>query len=66
MKLTPEDRRKLMEEGKCFKCRKQGHVSASCPDKVRETTAPAVAKVVVEEPPQKEPGFVDSDSDSEN
>jgi hypothetical protein len=26
-KLTVEERDKLMKEGKCFRCRKQGHLS---------------------------------------
>jgi hypothetical protein len=30
-KLTVEEREKLMKEGKCFQCRKQGHLSRDCP-----------------------------------
>ena len=29
--LTMEERTTLMKEGKCFKCRKQGHLSRNCP-----------------------------------
>ena len=29
--LTPEDRKKLMSEGRCFRCRQQGHMSRACP-----------------------------------
>ena len=31
-KLTDELRRKLMREGRCFKCRQFGHLSKDCPD----------------------------------
>ena len=30
-RLTTEERTTLMKEGKCFKCRKQGHLSRDCP-----------------------------------
>ena len=30
-RLTTEERTALMKEGKCFKCRKQGHLSRDCP-----------------------------------
>ena len=32
-KLTDELRRKLMREGRCFKCRQIGHLSKDCPDR---------------------------------
>ena len=31
-RLTIEERTLLMKEGKCFRCRKQGHLSRDCPD----------------------------------
>ena len=31
--LSEEDREKLRKEGRCFRCKKQGHLSRSCPDK---------------------------------
>ena len=44
-KLTPEERAQLAKEGRCFRCRLQGHVARNCPKntnntqtKVRETT----------------------------
>ena len=44
-KLTPEERIQLAKEGRCFRCRLQGHVARNCPKntnntptKVRETT----------------------------
>ena len=30
-RLTIEERTKLMKEGRCFKCKKQGHLSRDCP-----------------------------------
>ena len=43
-KLTPEEHTQLAKEGRCFRCRLQGHVACNCPKntntqtKVRETT----------------------------
>ena len=44
-KLTPEERTQLAKEGRCFRCRLQGHVAHNCPKntnnnqtKIRETT----------------------------
>jgi Zinc knuckle len=34
--LTSEEWKKLMSEGHCFRCKKQGHMSRNCPD--RKTT----------------------------
>jgi hypothetical protein len=30
--LTPEERKRHMEEGLCFKCHKKGHRLFQCPD----------------------------------
>jgi len=30
-RLTPKERIKLAKEGRCFKCREEGHMSADCP-----------------------------------
>ncbi|MCO5554282.1 hypothetical protein L7F22_007810 [Adiantum nelumboides] len=32
-KLTPQERSRLMREGKCFECGELGHISAKCPKK---------------------------------
>ena len=44
-KLTPEERAQLAKEGRCFRCRLQGHMARNCPKntgngqaKTRETT----------------------------
>ena len=43
-KLTPEERNQLAKEGRCFRCRLQGHLARNCPKnmappaKARETT----------------------------
>ena len=50
-KLTPEERAQLAKEGRCFRCRLQGHVARNCPKnvtnnnqtKVRETTTDKLA-----------------------
>jgi hypothetical protein len=31
--LTDEERKKLSQEGRCFRCRQQGHMSRDCPKK---------------------------------
>jgi hypothetical protein len=38
--LTPDERQKLLQEGKCFFCRKQGHISKQCPQKEKKSDAP--------------------------
>ena len=32
-RLTPEEKKRLQAEGRCFRCKKQGHLSRDCPDK---------------------------------
>ena len=45
-KLTPEERAQLAKEGRCFRCRLQGHLAKDCPKntspqtKAREASSP--------------------------
>jgi hypothetical protein len=32
--ITTDERQELMKAGKCFTCKKQGHLSRDCPQKV--------------------------------
>src|SRR5579863_10779282 len=34
--LTPEECTKLIQEGRCFRCHKQGHQSKECPKKSKQ------------------------------
>ena len=43
-RLTTEERTLLMKEGKCFKCRKQGHLSRDCPPRGTEMLKPWTGK----------------------
>ena len=43
-RLTTEERTLLMKEGKCFKCRKQGHLSKDCPPQGIEMLKPWTGK----------------------
>jgi Retrotransposon gag protein/Zinc knuckle len=43
--LSPEELKKLRTEGRCFKCKKQGHMSKNCPDRKGTSQKPS-AKVV--------------------
>jgi hypothetical protein len=53
--LSKEERQKLMKEGRCFHCKKQGHMSRLCPQKKKKASDDgkaktcAVARVVEEE-----------------
>ena len=40
-KLTPEERTQLAKEGRCFRCRLQGHLARDCP---KNTTPPVKAR----------------------
>ena len=44
-RLTTEERTQLMKEGKCFKCRKQGHLSRDCPPRGTEMPKPWMGKM---------------------
>jgi hypothetical protein len=39
--LTEEERAQLMTEGKCFRCKQQGHMSRNCPSKPKPAQARA-------------------------
>jgi hypothetical protein len=65
-KMTPEERRKLMEEGRCFRCKKAGHVSSACPDKDKGSGPITTAKVAVVAPGPEVVEVAGSDSESEN
>ena len=38
-KLTPEERAQLAKEGRCFRCRLQGHVVRNCPKNTNNNQA---------------------------
>ena len=42
-KLTPELREQLQKEGKCFYCRKTGHMAYNCPEKGKRQGQPTKA-----------------------
>src|SRR5713101_4986770 len=43
-KLTPDERKKMIEEGQCFACRETGHLSSQCPKKEQGRTGRAAIK----------------------
>ena len=47
--LTDDERATLRQEGKCFKCRKKGHMSWDCPDQ----TSQAQSGTTKEEPQEE-------------
>lgn len=51
-KLSPEERKRLRENGGCFRCRQIGHFSTNCP--LGRTEKPAPTVKAQGEPPQKE------------
>ena len=48
--LTDDERATLRQEGKCFKCRKKGHMSQDCPDRASQ----AQSGTTKEEGPKEE------------
>ena len=38
--LAAEEKEKLAKEGRCFKCKKQGHISRKCPEREENKNAP--------------------------
>ena len=48
--LTDDERATLRQEGKCFKCRKKGHMSWDCPDRASQ----AQSGTTKEEGPKEE------------
>ena len=38
--LAAEEKEKLAKEGRCFKCKKQGHISHKCPEREENKNAP--------------------------
>src|SRR5713226_6853657 len=43
-KLTPDERKKMIEEGQCFACREKGHLLSQCPKKEQGRTGRAMTK----------------------
>ena len=62
-KLTPEERAQLAKEGRCFRCRLQGHMARDCPknsnrnfnSNTRETTTENKATDSSKTPPNPNP-----------
>ena len=42
--LTEDERAKLQKEGRCFRCKRQGHLSRNCPDKLKDAKARATGE----------------------
>ena len=38
--LATEEKEKLAKEGRCFRCKKQGHISRKCPEREKNKNAP--------------------------
>ena len=38
--LAAEEKEKLAKEGRCFRCKKQGHISRKCPEREENKNAP--------------------------
>jgi hypothetical protein len=55
-RLTPEERKKLMDEGRCFKCQKKGHQSRQCPTKGQPNNPPVARNAETSQNHTKTPG----------
>ena len=53
-KLTPEERAQLAREGRCFKCRLQGHMARSCPKNTNNNQTKA-REITTEKPADTTP-----------
>ena len=42
--LTESKRAQLQKEGRCFRCKRQGHISQNCPDKPKDAKARATGE----------------------
>ena len=47
--LTDNERATLRQEGKCFKCRKKGHMSRDCPDRASQARSGVTKEETKEE-----------------
>ena len=47
-KLTPEERAQLAKEGRCFRCRLQGHMACDCPKNANRNYNSNACKTVTE------------------
>lgn len=53
-RLTDEERTKLAKEGKCFRCREQGHIAADCPKNTPSKQSPAKIRAMIMELSEEE------------
>ena len=47
-KLTPEERAQLAKEGRCFRCRLQGHMARDCPKNLNRNFNPNARETTTE------------------